>query len=262
MTIRFETPHTQVLVGAGLSQNQARLYQLLLQKGNLQPGRVPRYMDISRPQAYKLLQDLVDLGVVTKDEPPGKPAYYSPTHPFAVQEILRKRKEELEIATTAVEGVMGSLISEYTTASRLPGVRIISDTIGPSELYKDILQEGEDLYLIRSTHDVNNTERLTMVLEQIKKQVSIGINTRIIGPLPEELSPEELKKRDEMRLTTRRVLPEEKFNLPAQIAIYNNKVGITTYEKPFITTIIENEAIAMSLKMVFEVIWNKADTAY
>lgn len=262
MTLKYNTTYTQALIGAGLSTDQACLYQLLLGAGSLPAGRIPRFMNISRPQAYKLLNELVGLGVATKDVSPGKPARYVPAHPFAVQELLRKRKEELDIAAATMEGVMGSLISEYTTASRLPGFRIIAGTEGLRELYKDILQEGVNIQLIRSTRDDDTPERMTLVLETIKKQVEHGIHARIIGPLPTDVTPEELKKRDASRLTERRVLPREQFELPAQIIVYNDKVGITAYNEPIITTIVENGAIADSMHAIFEVMWSVGKEVY
>jgi len=261
MTPKFNILYTQALISTGLTNDQAQLYQLLLQMGGLQAGRIPRFMEVSRPHAYKLLQELIDLGIATKNESPGKPARYVPAHPFAVQELLRKQREELEISNQTVQGVMGSLISEYTRSSQLPGVRIIPGTEGLTELYKDILEEKLDLCIIRSTHDDITPELQTLVFNAIKKQGEQGIRARIIGPLPTDISIDELKKRDEERLTERRVLPRAQFSLPAQMTIYGDKVALVAYEQDLITTIIENKAIKATFQVMFEIIWQVAKTS-
>jgi len=260
MTPKFNSLHTGALISAGLTSDQAHLYQLLLQKGSLQAGRIPRYLDISRPHAYKLLQELIDLGIATKNEAPGKPARYLPAHPFAVQELLRKRREVLEISTQTVQGIMGSLISEYTNSSQLPGIRIIPGTEGLKELYRDILNERLPICLIRSTHDDITPERLVLVLDAIKKQSESGIHARIIGPLPTDVPLLELKQRDALRLTERRVLPRKQFSLPAQITMYGNKIALVAYQDSMITTIIENQAVSATLHEMFELIWSYSKT--
>ncbi len=260
MTTKITTPHAKALTTAGLSPEQAYLYELLLQHGPRQAGGLTRFMDVSRPYIYKILGELIEMGLVTKDEPPGKAARFSAAHPFAVQELVRKQKEEIEIANETVQGVMGSLISEYTRSSHLPGIRIIPGDEGLATLYADILHEKDSILLIRSTRDDDTPERLALVLEQIKKQVERGVHTRLIGPLPADISIEELTARDASRLTERRVFSREKFSLPAQVIIYKNKVGMTSYSEPLITTIIENPAIATTMRTLFEITWNAAQT--
>ncbi len=259
MTPKFNFIYTQALTGAGLSIDQAHLYQILLQHGPKLAGRIPRYLDISRPHAYKLLMDLVEMGIVIKDEQPGKPARYAAAHPFSVQELIRHKRQQIEVSNQSLQGIMGSLISDYTQSSKLPGIRIIPEIDGLKALYKDILQERSDISLIRSIRDDESPELMSTVLEQIEKQVSLNINVRIIGPLPTDTILQNLRLRDQKRLITRRILPREKFSLPAQIIIYKNKIGITAYESLMITTIIENEAISSSLKAMFEVIWHVAE---
>jgi len=260
MTPKFNSLYTQALIGTGLTNDQALLYQLLLQKGGLQAGRIPRFMEVSRPHAYKLLQELIDLGIATKNESPGKPARYVPAHPFAVQELLRKQREELEISNQTVQGVMGSLISEYTRSSQLPGIRIIPGIEGMKELYSEILFERSDICLIQSNLDKDTLERKNIIQDALKKQIQNSIHARVISPIVKDISVEELKKRDVIQLTERKLLPKEQFSLPAQVTIYGNKVALVAYEQDLITTIIENKAIKATFQTLFEIIWQVAKT--
>ena len=261
MTAEIKGIYFQALTAAGLSKEQSQVYEPLIQKGPMQAGRLSRLAGLSRPYVYKILEELVDLGVVTKEEPPDKPAQFVPMHPFAVLELFRKRQKEIEIAGQTVQGIMGALISDYTLSSRIPGIRILPGMDGVAEMYQDILHEGKDICLIRSTLDDDRPERMNLVLAQIEKQVERGIHTRIIGPEPTQPAPltiPALLERDRTRLTTRRILPREEFTLPAQIMMYGNKVAITAYQEPLITTVIENEAIRTTMGTIFELVWNIA----
>lgn len=260
MTLKFNSIHGNALSLAGLSSDQAEVYEALLKQGSVRAGQLPRRLGISRPQAYKILDDLINLGLATKEESPGKPAKFVPVHPFALQALLRKQQEQLDIAKYTVQGVMTSLISDYTNSSHVPGIRVIPDLDGIKELYGDVIGEKNDICLIRSTMDDDSADRRELVLAHIRKQVSSNIKTRLIGPLPTGVTLQELAKRDASRLTSRKVFDRERFSLPAQIMIYGNKVGITSYEEPLMTTIIENKAIRETFSTIFEIMWGVAKT--
>ncbi|MBP6868625.1 MAG: hypothetical protein KBC16_00745 [Candidatus Pacebacteria bacterium] len=255
MTPNFDSLHAHALTGAGLTQEQAHVYELLLKRGPRQAGQLPRTLGLSRPYVYKLLSELEGLGLVTKEEPPGKPAQFVPAHPFAIQELIRKRQSELSVTDQTIKAVMSSLISDYSTSSRTPGVRIIPGIEGIQELYQDILQEGKPVSLLRSVRDDDTPELLELVLEQIKKQVKRGITARILSPLPTDISLPALYERDKERLTARKTIDRERFTLPAQIIMYGDKTGITAYQETHMTTIIENTAITATFRAVFEILW-------
>lgn len=255
MTLEFSGVYSQVLTRLGLTPEQARLYEILLRKGARRAGSLPRLSGISRTYVYRQLEELMALGLVTKNEVPGKPAEFCAVHPFALQELVRAKKEEASAAETAVEGILSLLVSEYTSSSRIPGIRILRGIEGIAEVQADTRKDKKEVSLLRSTLDSSNPDWLQMNLEHIKKCIELGIHTRLIGPAPDHASGKALAEHDAARLTNRRILPDEKLFLPANILIYGDKVALTTYQEPIITTIIENEAIAMTFRTIFELIW-------
>ncbi len=259
MTAKIDTLYFQALSAAGLTKEQVLVYEPLIRKGAMQAGRLAKITELSRPYIYKILEGLIDANLVSKEELPGKPAQFVPTHPFAIQELARKQLERAEISKSTIQGVMGSLISDYTASSQIPGVRILQGTASLTDLYKDILHEKMDINLIRSAIDDVEPDQLTLLSNQIQQQVTLGIHTRIIGPFPKTgaktLSHTEIIKRDRSRLTERRVYPDDTFTLPAQIIIYANKIALTSFKKPMITTIIENIEIRQTMSAIFELLW-------
>ncbi len=258
MTPKSNTLYEQALCSVGLTIEQAHVYELILQKGARQAGQIPRALGISRPQAYKLLDELVQLGLVSRETPPGKPALFVVTHPFALQELARRRKEEADITALTVQGVMSSLISDYTASSKIPGIRILAGVDGLRELYADVLQERQPILLLRSVRDDDDPVLREIVLEQIHQQMKRGLQVRLLGPQPLDIAGEELKARDTERLTTRKILDRDAFSVPAQVLLYGNKIGITSYEQSLMTLIIENEAIQFTFRSMFELLWQGA----
>jgi len=251
--------YAQALRAAGLTDEQANVYEPLIKDGPKQAGQLARHAGLSRTYTYHVLEELMALGLVTREEPPNKPALFTPTHPFAVQELARKREEAALVAKQTVEGVMSALISDYTASSNMPGIRIVSGLEGLAELYEDTLREHKDLCLIRSTKDDNDMALAALTLRHIKERAAEGIRTRAITPTNQKGSIDPAaRKRDKESLTERRTLPRDSFSLPAQILIYGNKVAITAYGDPLITTIIENPAIHTTMQVIFETLWGIA----
>ncbi|HVW71749.1 MAG TPA: helix-turn-helix domain-containing protein [Candidatus Paceibacterota bacterium] len=251
----------QALTSAGLTDEQAYVFEPLITGGTMQAGKLASRSGLSRTYTYRILEELAALGLVTREEPPGKPAQFTPVHPFAIAELARKREESAAVAKQTVEEVMGALISDYTASSRVPGVRILSGTEGVAELYEDTLRAGTDICLIRSTYDNKDEVLEELTRKHMSDRAARGIHTRAITPTGPggTTASAKILKRDKENLTERREMPRKSFDLPAQILIYGNKVAITAYGESLITTIIENPAIHTTLRVLFETIWNIAE---
>src|SRR3989338_1372913 len=90
----------------------------------------------------------------------------------------------------------------------------------------------------RTTHPA---EVLNIIRGQIKKQAAQNIKTRAIthyGAGHAVAFPEE---DDEKYLISRKKLPAEKLNIPAQIIVYGDKVAITNFKESLITVLVESK---------------------
>lgn len=262
MTPKIKRIYDAQLEGLGLSQDQVLLYKLLLTNGPRQAGWLARIACFSRPQTYKLLEQLIEAGVAQKEKREGTVTHFSAAHPFSLQKLVRQKQEDLHLAEETLEGVMGSLITEYTRSSQTPGFLISSGIKGIEQLYKDILITKSDLCIIRAGKDKFTLGLSEMVTSNVKKQYAANIRSRALCPasLGDDLN--QLKKHDTAYGIERRTFPHEIFSLPAQIMIYSNKVGIIAYGDIPLTTVIDNDAISKSFQILFEILWSKAEIPY
>ena len=249
-----EMSYHPTLVASGLSINQSKLYESLVRHGRMPASRAARLANVPRTLGYKTLQELQALELVEKEDLPGKVATFVAVHPFKLKEIVDKRYAQAKDSKQAIEGVIGRLIAHFNTNSGTPGLRVLEGVGGVAELYEDELNENSPIKLIRTPEDDTVPEIQLMVTKQIAEQVRLGIAVRVIAPH----NPLTDYKKDTERLIERRILPPDMFNIPAQVAIYGNKVAITSY-KPLITTIIENEPIRVTFEILFEYIWKSAE---
>jgi sugar-specific transcriptional regulator TrmB len=212
----------------------------------------------SRPLVYKTVDELVTMDLVRKEKVAGLPTHVAPAHPLALQEYVRKRQETLRLAEESLRGVMGSLISEYTRSSKTPGFTITSGRAGIEALYKDILRTRANLSIMRASEDRFELDMADFITVNIKKQYAAGIRTRALCPKTADDNLKEMKSRDVLFGTERRVFSRERFDLPSQVMLYSTKVGIVAYGDTPLVTIIDNDAISKTFQIIFDLLWDSA----
>jgi sugar-specific transcriptional regulator TrmB len=232
MARKYVVPHhQQALVEGGLTPAQASLYECLVQYGTLPASRASFLASVSRTLGYKILGELEGIGLVIKNDQPGKVATFSAVHPFKLKEIADKRFEEAKDAKAALEGTLSKLISDFNTVAGQPGVRILEGIAGIQELFEDQYAEKRSIKLILSSQNGKTPEL-------------------------ETLSHKHTEKLGEMDILVQTIAPNV-LTLPIQIAIYSNKIALTSYEELIMTTIIENTPIRMALELMFDYISKK-----
>lgn len=246
-----------ILMQAGLSEEQALTYQCLLEKGPQKASSVAKWTGIKRGLTYKVLQELEHTGLVEKKESQGTVATFFPLHPNSLLERIDRKKDELERSKETLVNSLGTLISKYNLINEQPSVTFFEGVRGLQKIYDDVIREGKDILLIQSPKDRNHPETIPMIEQQIKKQVSKNIHVRAITPLVDD-TKEFIGRHDKTNLVTRRVVPSELLNEPAQIMIYGyRKVGITSFETTMVSTIIDDPSINKTFRALFEIIWRK-----
>lgn len=249
---------TDALIHAGLTKDESLVYTTLIERNNSTASALAVRASLSRQLTYKTLDGLIEKGLVTKVDAPQAVSRFTAEHPLKLRELIDSKRAKLEQDKSALEGALGPLISAYTALSGKPGVRILEGIAGIEELYEDILNENNDLLLIRSPKDVSHPELQDIVTKQIDAQVKQNIRTQAITPFTNE-TDSELENWDASHLVTRRLVHLEQLSIPAQIIVYTHKVAITAYEEKLMTTIIDNEAIAETFRLLFTFLWNASE---
>jgi len=135
----------QHLVQAGLSGEQARLYESLVRNGPSPASDAARMAKVSRTLAYKVFAELTVLGLVEKRENAGKVALFTAAHPLKLKELIERREQEAKDALTALEGVLGQMTSEYNIAGGRPGVQFYEGMDGVRRVLEDSLTSKTDI---------------------------------------------------------------------------------------------------------------------
>jgi len=243
-----------ILTSAGFTQEQSRIYLYLLEHGLANAKVISSKTSLGRPLTYKVLGQLISLGVVEKRDDLSKISLFFPIHPQKVKDLALSKMNDAQIAFDNLSRVFNSMSSSYNLLLGKPNVQFFDGIDGVKRVYEDILDIGKDIKVISSPIDENRTEILHLIREQIERQVANNIRTKAITPLKGQKIATPITE-DEKYLITRKQLPADKLNIPAQIIIYGEKVAITNFKENIITVIIESKYIHETFSTLFEFVW-------
>ncbi|MDP3661609.1 MAG: helix-turn-helix domain-containing protein [bacterium] len=248
----------KIIIDSGLTKEQAKIYLFLLENG-LSPAKIiASKTGTGRALTYKVLEQLTALGLAEKREDIGKVALFFPAHPKKLKELAAARRERSEEAFQTLERSYGLFASSFNLLSGKPSIQFFEGTEGLQNVYADIIEVGQDIRVISSPIIEGRREVLQLIKEQIKKQVEQNIKTRAITPLAASQMVATPVEDDEKYLITRKKVPAEKLNIPAQIIIYGDKVAITNFKDGLVTVVMESKYIRETFEKMFEYIWEKS----
>lgn len=244
----------------GLSLEQAKIYLYLLSNGLSPAKQIARKTSIGRALTYKILEQLIELNLILKRQDIGKIALFIPQHPRNIKEMLESQKQSLGHASADFNTIFGTLSSEFNALAGKPNIQFYEGVAGIERVHEDILDIGKDILVISSPIHQGKQEVLHLIKEQIEKQVVKNIRTRAITPHSNgQVVTTTPIEDDEKYLITRKKVPAEKLNIPAQIIVYGDKVAITNFKETIINVVMESKYIAETFKILFEYVWEHGE---
>jgi len=241
--------YEEYLQKIGLTEDQARVYSLLVKHGPSQASFITRQVQLSRPLVYKVLHDLESLHLVDKVDEKGKITIFQPTHPSSLETLVQTKKNALEDSELALSTVLEKMVSEYNLAVGKPGVRFLIGAEGLKRIYQDILETNKDFHLIRPRFESTFNEHMVPIVKDfITARVRKNIHVTALTPTDIEKGNEE---KDASLLLTRVWVPLSLYNSPVEVNIYGNKVAFLSYAKELVGIIIDSPQIAESMRQLF-----------
>lgn len=249
--------YIESLTKLGLTQDQAKIYEVLVSATVLPARLISRNSGVSRELCYVVLGQLEELGLVEKSSQ-GKVSLFKALHPRNIKRILEEKKEKILMAEQTYHDVVMKMISDFNVSHSRPYIKFYEGLEGLQKTYGHILRHAKTVRVMRSLYDYENQEIRSMITEQIKKQSEKGIKSYVLTPLLPHMKTEKLTYNTQKNVI-RKIVSKESFTLPAQVIIYNNTVSITSMNKEIVTTIIENEDIAKTFLTLFIYMWDREE---
>jgi sugar-specific transcriptional regulator TrmB len=243
-----------ILIQAGLSEEQALTYQALLDKGPQKASNIAKWTGIKRGLTYKVLEQLEAVNLVEKNGGTGTVASFSALHPSHLLEMIETRAKSILLTKETLTYSLGPLASKFNLLSGKPNVQFF---------------EGKEA-----------VERITGDYPKIEKEIRQWIDISAALSVIEKETVGYLEKRIKMGISKKMIVTDTSENrayiqkgsnltefkttqnsLPTAIQVYDNTVAMLTLSPDKrIGLIIEDEAIAQTMKSIFDEVWNKSET--
>ena len=251
--------YTKQLTGIGLTPHQASVYQTLLASGGMKASKLSSKTGIARGVLYKTLDELMEIGLVSRIDPEGEVSQYFAKHPSNLEKRIAQEETRVREMKTALGGILPMMISDFNLMSGKPGVRFFEGREGIEKVLEDSLRIKEET--IYTYADIESVVKNIKTINEnyVKKRDSLGIKKKALI-LDTEFAREYMRTYHTKVTDTRLIKTADAKPFQSVMEIYGGKVSYITFEKDrMIGVIIEDSAIYDMHRYIFESMWEEAE---
>lgn len=248
--------YQNILIKAGLTSDQAAIYEVLLKKGVLPASKAALEAGIKRGLGYKVIDQLVALGVIEKIDK--KVALFAPNHPSKVKELVQKKNDELKMTEASLSSQLGPMISDYNLTTGKPNVQFFEGEDGVRKVLEDSLYSNEE---ILSYADITSIQKYIPKINDwyVEQREKKEIKKRAI--LLDTPEARKILASYHRAVTNSKLMKIDSAPFKSIMQIYDGKVSyITLSDTQMIGIIIEDAAVYEMHKGIFDFTWSKAET--
>lgn len=248
-----------ILIQAGLSQEQALAYQALLDRGPQKASDLSKWTGIKRGLIYKVLEQLESMSLVSKQGGPGTVATFSPAHPSLLLSNVERKEKEIALTKEILASSLGSLSSKFNLITGKPNVQFFEGLEGVEKVLEDTLNTKDE---ILTYVDMEIVEKYFKEINDkyVEKRSKLEIKKRLLvveNNFTNELFIKWNKENPNFFSVTDLKMVKTPLNeIEGAIQIYGNKIGIITISNDnLISIIIEDVRINKLFRSMFEALY-------
>lgn len=248
-----------ILIQAGLSEEQAQTYQALLERGPQRASDLAKWTGIKRGLIYKVLEQLENMSLISKKGGPGTVAVFSPSHPSLLLSNIERKEKEIALSREILQSSLGSLSSKFNLITGKPNVQFFEGKEGVERVLNDTLSSKDEILTYvdmeiveKYFKDINDKYVEKRSKMEIKKRLLV-IENNFTNNLFNKWSKE---NPDYFNVTDLKMVKTPLNNIEGAIQIYGNKIGlITISNENLISIIIDDERINKLFRSMFEALY-------
>ncbi|MBI2629975.1 hypothetical protein HYW76_02645 [Candidatus Pacearchaeota archaeon] len=233
--------NTNKLEQAGLTKNEALVYQALLKSGPNLAGRISRLTGLHRRTIYDITDMLIKkglIGYIIKNNQ----RLFKASSPNKFLEIMKEKEN-------SISEIMPEMLSLYSSVKEKEETNFYKGKEGLKTVFEDQIEEGKEILILGASPLAYEILKFYFKWFDERRKAK-KIRTRIIFNKTE--------KKLHIPLSEIRYLPK-KYSSPLSINIYGSKTAIIFWRKENpIAIVIKDRDMAEAYKKHFELIWNYA----
>jgi len=237
----------------GFNSNKAAVYKAVLSLGVVPAGVIAKKTNIARSTVYKILEELIDDGLIETSE--GKVKKFAALHPSALLKMVENKK-------TAVENAMPSLLNIFVSPKLKPKMKFYEGEAGKKKVFEGALNLNNDkIHTFSPLQEVLELFGKTYARHYTEKRVKNKIWRYALRPVTDKNQKNgqwEFYSSDEKLMRKIRFLPPN-ISCDTLIQIYANRVAVVASKKENYAFIIESQELSSLMKQIYLWLWEKAD---
>lgn len=232
------------LKSIGLEENPARVYLACLELGRATVFELAQHSGVKRTSIYNYVEELKNRHLISEIKESGR-LLYTPESP---ETLLRNERERM----AQIESMLPELMGIYSLPGNKPKVKYYEGESGILRAYSEMFDNTETIY------GYSDYEKMFTSLPEDKlwplAQRRINNNQKFYCLAKDGPQGRLVQSKDDEQLRETRFIPN--IELDTEINIYGNKVLLVSFRRPYAAVIVEDRAIAMSLKSIWQINWN------
>lgn len=141
------------LKAIGLTAQQAAAYAYLIEYGEAKPSGAAKSLKLTRTNAYKVFDKLVELKLAARIEQ-GKTFVYTSTNPLSLVSLTAQYRAEAVAREEVASSLMQDLLAKYYEHSDKPNVETFTGNKEVAGAYRKQLALREEIHFIHTKADV------------------------------------------------------------------------------------------------------------
>lgn len=250
----MKTINNSILIEAGLTENEARTYLFMLEKGIVTPPLLVENLKIKRVNSYAVLKSLVKKGLA-EERDIRKKLNYRPLPPDGLIFTMEEKKKDIERTEKTLNSIIPELNSLYNLTSSKPGIVFFEGVEGIKKIYDDTLKVGEPIYAFLTPEEVVPALYHWLQRNYTQRRVEKGIEVSAI--VSQKAEETEYTKEAKMTLRNIKVIKSKEFPFSNEINVYGNKVAIMDFRdhRRVSGYVIESKFLSETMRSIFRIVW-------
>lgn len=244
-----------ILTQLGLDPNQILVYMFLLEHGPSKASAIAKNTPLKRGLVYKILDELIKLEIITKDDQEKAVSVFTPLHPSALKSLAESKVRQAQNTQNYLDTELGSLISMYNLTNNKPGIEFYEGIEGIKKVIYDTLTSKTAIYTYA---DMEQVEKYIKKINEdySTKRDKLDLNKKVLL-VDSDYTHRLLENYKKTNLNIRFVKDVPHFATIMQI--YDNKVSYVTLSDDKMTgIIIQDKNIYKMHKALFKSMWKQA----
>jgi sugar-specific transcriptional regulator TrmB len=248
--------YIKILMQYGLSEKEARAYLALLELEMASVQELTKLSGINRSTVYVILESLKKKGLASISDSK-KVRSYIATSPDFLLRMIEDKTNTYQNIKRKIEVILPDMKALYKGTKTKPLIKVFEGKEGIINAFEDTINGLKDK-MIRVISSPGNLGKIIYdyIPHYVEKRIRSGIKMKGIHPYDElnkKLAEESPHMQDEYML-----ISSKNFKLPADLAIYDNKIGYMSNKSGGTAIIIESQEIADVMKSLYDMAWKEA----